>query len=51
MKNNQQTINQANHKINWFQKFLMVCSGGNIHIYGGAEVAQQTLAGGKIHIH
>ncbi|WPO82433.1 DUF4407 domain-containing protein [Chryseobacterium sp. JJR-5R] len=32
MKNNQQTINQANHKINWFQKFLMVCSGGNIHI-------------------
>lgn len=32
MKNNQQTINQVNHKINWFQKFLMVCSGGNIHI-------------------
>jgi hypothetical protein len=32
MKNNQQTINQLNHKINWFQKFLMVCSGGNIHI-------------------
>lgn len=32
MKNNQQTINQANHNINWFQKFLMVCSGGNIHI-------------------
>ncbi len=32
MKNNQQTINQASHKINWFQKFLMVCSGGNIHI-------------------
>ncbi|KPH12240.1 DUF4407 domain-containing protein [Chryseobacterium sp. ERMR1:04] len=32
MKNNQQTINQVNHKINWFQKFLMVCSGGNLHI-------------------
>ncbi len=32
MKNNQQTINQAHHKINGFQKFLMVCSGGNIHI-------------------
>lgn len=32
MKNNQQTINQANQNINWFQKFLMVCSGGNIHI-------------------
>ncbi|MBT2622606.1 MULTISPECIES: DUF4407 domain-containing protein [Chryseobacterium] len=32
MKNQQQTINQTNHKINWFQKFLMVCSGGNIHI-------------------
>ena len=32
MKNNQQTINQANHKINGFQKFLMLCSGGNIHI-------------------
>ncbi len=32
MKTNQQTINQTNHKINWFQKFLMVCSGGNIHI-------------------
>ncbi|WPO91470.1 DUF4407 domain-containing protein [Chryseobacterium sp. YR459] len=32
MKTNQQTINQGTHKINWFQKFLMVCSGGNIHI-------------------
>lgn len=32
MKNNQQTINQSNHKINWFQQFLMVCSGGNLHI-------------------
>jgi hypothetical protein len=32
MKTNQQTINQTNHKINWFQKFLMICSGGNIHI-------------------
>ncbi|SHL50763.1 DUF4407 domain-containing protein [Chryseobacterium polytrichastri] len=32
MKNNQQTINQVNHKMNWFQKFLMVCSGGNLHM-------------------
>lgn len=32
MKNNQQTINQVNHSMNWFQKFLLVCSGGNIHI-------------------
>lgn len=32
MKNIQQTINQTSHHINWFQKFLMVCSGGNIHI-------------------
>lgn len=24
--------NQASHSMNWFQKFLMVCSGGNIHI-------------------
>lgn len=32
MKTNQQTINQSNHAINWFQKFLMICSGGNIHI-------------------
>lgn len=32
MKNIQQTINQNNHRINWFQKFLMICSGGNIHI-------------------
>ncbi|MCU7615355.1 DUF4407 domain-containing protein [Chryseobacterium sp. GMJ5] len=32
MKNIQQTINQTSHRINWFQKFLMVCSGGNIHI-------------------
>ncbi|WP_146943224.1 DUF4407 domain-containing protein [Chryseobacterium hagamense] len=32
MKNNQQTINQANHSMNWFQKFLILCSGGNIHI-------------------
>ncbi len=22
----------VNHKMNWFQKFLLVCSGGNIHI-------------------
>lgn len=32
MKNPQSTISQTNHKINWFQKFLLVCSGGNIHI-------------------
>ena len=32
MKNSQQTINQTSHRINWFQKFLMICSGGNIHI-------------------
>jgi len=32
MKNSQQTINQPSHSINWFQKFLMICSGGNIHI-------------------
>ncbi len=32
MKKKQQTINQANHNINGFQKFLMLCSGGNIHI-------------------
>ena len=25
-------LNQVNHSMNWFQKFLMVCSGGNIHI-------------------
>lgn len=27
-----QNINLANHKINWFQKFLLICSGGNVHI-------------------
>ena len=32
MKNNQPSINTVNHSMNWFQKFLMVCSGGNIHI-------------------
>lgn len=32
MKNSQQTINQPSHSVNWFQKFLMICSGGNIHI-------------------
>ncbi|AZI19587.1 DUF4407 domain-containing protein [Chryseobacterium taklimakanense] len=25
-------INPVNHKMNWFQQFLMVCSGSNIHI-------------------
>ncbi len=29
MKHN---INLANYKINWFQKFLLICSGGNVHI-------------------
>ncbi|CAA7390067.1 DUF4407 domain-containing protein [Chryseobacterium fistulae] len=32
MKNNKQPINQSNQNINWFQRFLMICSGGNIHI-------------------
>lgn len=32
MKNSKQTINQSSHPINGFQKFLMICSGGNIHI-------------------
>lgn len=29
MKNNPYSVN---HKMNWFQKFLLICSGGNIHI-------------------
>lgn len=32
MKPNQQPIQLSNYKINWFQHFLMLCSGGNIHI-------------------
>lgn len=33
MKANQiNHINPVNHKMNWFQQFLMVCSGSNIHI-------------------
>ncbi len=32
MKTTQPIMLQANHKINWFQKFLLICSGGNIHI-------------------
>ncbi|WP_426274364.1 DUF4407 domain-containing protein [Chryseobacterium sp. S-02] len=32
MKKTQSIINQIDYKINWFQKFLMICSGGNIHI-------------------
>lgn len=32
MKTTQVTIPQNNHRINWFQKFLLICSGGNIHI-------------------
>lgn len=26
------TITPSKHSMNWFQKFLMICSGGNIHI-------------------
>lgn len=29
---NNQHINKQNHVINWFQKSLLVCSGGNLHI-------------------
>ena len=25
-------VNQQNHQMNWFQKSLLVCSGGNLHI-------------------
>lgn len=25
-------VNLQNHSMNWFQKFLLVCSGGNLHI-------------------
>lgn len=32
MKKTQSIINQTDYKINGFQKFLMICSGGNIHI-------------------
>lgn len=33
MKNTQnQNINTINHDMNWFQHFLLICSGGNIHI-------------------
>ena len=32
MKTINQNINTVNHEINWFQKFLMICSGGNLHI-------------------
>lgn len=32
MKNQNISIHSVNHKMNWFQKFLMLCSGGNIHI-------------------
>lgn len=45
MKNNQQTINQVNHKINWFQKFLMVCSGGNLHMLRKAPSEWNKFAG------
>ncbi|WP_419869639.1 DUF4407 domain-containing protein [Chryseobacterium sp. CT-SW4] len=32
MKKKQPTINQTDHSMNWFQYFLMICSGANIHI-------------------
>lgn len=32
MKKTQNTVYHTDYKINWFQKFLMICSGGNIHI-------------------
>lgn len=32
MKNKQQTINQVSYNSNGFQKFLMICSGANLHI-------------------
>lgn len=32
MKTMHQNNNPVNHSMNWFQKFLMVCSGGNLHI-------------------
>ncbi len=25
-------LNSVNHSMNWFQKFLLICSGGNLHI-------------------
>ncbi|MDH6251241.1 hypothetical protein M2347_000968 [Chryseobacterium sp. H1D6B] len=45
MKSNQQTINQVNHSMNWFQKFLMVCSGGNIHMLRKAPSEWNKFAG------
>lgn len=45
MKNTQATIYQTNHKINWFQKFLLVCSGGNIHILRKTPSEWNKLAG------
>lgn len=32
MKNIPQNIKPINHKMNWFQQFLIICSGGNLHI-------------------
>ncbi len=32
MKKNTSTIHGSNYTINWFQKFLLICSGANIHI-------------------
>ncbi len=32
MKTTLHNINPGNHKMNWLQKFLIICSGGNLHI-------------------
>lgn len=32
MKTKPHNIKPVNHTINWFQNFLLICSGGNIHI-------------------
>ncbi|WP_209391241.1 DUF4407 domain-containing protein [Chryseobacterium sp. RR2-3-20] len=32
MRNTSSLLQYNQHKINWFQKFLMICSGANIHI-------------------
>lgn len=32
MKSQNPTTNSVNHTMNWFQQFLLICSGGNIHI-------------------
>jgi len=32
MKTQQKSVQPINHSMNWFQHFLLICSGGNIHI-------------------